>query len=341
MSRLGICFEDVEKTAESILTQGENPTIEKIRRILGTGSNSTIAKFLHEWRSHRLIASTHHLVASPPPDPVNLAVNQVWEKIRNESAAEIKAYQEKADIEIKRMENERDESVSAYTHINQEYELSQKRFNQLAAEKELLTLDFKKLQQEHDLLKNKNQHLLDQYEAFKQQANDKISILENINQNEIETRKTTIADLKETHDKLLNQLVETHENFRQQAIADIDHYKIEQQKQKKIIEDIKFNLQNTKIELAESKDKIKLITLERDYAISDSQTKDKINEYYSQHNKKIESILKEVEYLKNIENKNKLSLILPQLHQATNNLELMVKTILTTLADNAGKTEVA
>ena len=95
MTRLGITSKEVEEIAENILAEGENPTIEKIRRVLGTGSNSTIAKHLHEWRSNRLILSKNSLSAPNfPPDTVHAAVNTVWEKIRNESAAEIKAYRD-------------------------------------------------------------------------------------------------------------------------------------------------------------------------------------------------------------------------------------------------------
>lgn len=43
MSRIGITYDQVELAAEKVLQTGQLPTIEHIRTLLGTGSNSTIS----------------------------------------------------------------------------------------------------------------------------------------------------------------------------------------------------------------------------------------------------------------------------------------------------------
>lgn len=51
MSRLGITFEEVAEAAFTIHNNGETPTIDKVRAYLGgTGSNTTISKYLNAWR---------------------------------------------------------------------------------------------------------------------------------------------------------------------------------------------------------------------------------------------------------------------------------------------------
>src|SRR3990167_10326172 len=51
MSRLGITYEEVAEAALSIEKKGETPTIDKVRAHLGgTGSNTTISKYLQHWR---------------------------------------------------------------------------------------------------------------------------------------------------------------------------------------------------------------------------------------------------------------------------------------------------
>ena len=42
---------DVSNAAESLLKLGSNPTILNIRALLGKGSNSTIARYINEWRN--------------------------------------------------------------------------------------------------------------------------------------------------------------------------------------------------------------------------------------------------------------------------------------------------
>ena len=41
MARSGIRYEDVQAAAETLLGRGLNPTIQRVREQLGTGSNTT------------------------------------------------------------------------------------------------------------------------------------------------------------------------------------------------------------------------------------------------------------------------------------------------------------
>ncbi len=50
MGRLGITYEQVAEAAALLVANGENPTIERVRRTLGdTGSNSNVSKDLRQW----------------------------------------------------------------------------------------------------------------------------------------------------------------------------------------------------------------------------------------------------------------------------------------------------
>ena len=51
MARAGVTYHDVAKAAEAIKTQGQEPTVDRVRERLGTGSKSTIAPLLKRWRS--------------------------------------------------------------------------------------------------------------------------------------------------------------------------------------------------------------------------------------------------------------------------------------------------
>ena len=51
MARAGVTYHDIAKATEAIKTQGQEPTVDRVREHLGTGSKSTIAPLLKRWRS--------------------------------------------------------------------------------------------------------------------------------------------------------------------------------------------------------------------------------------------------------------------------------------------------
>ncbi|WP_338353339.1 DNA-binding protein [Thalassolituus oleivorans] len=51
MARAGVTYHDVAKAAEAIKGQRQEPTVDRVREHLGTGSKSTIAPLLKRWRS--------------------------------------------------------------------------------------------------------------------------------------------------------------------------------------------------------------------------------------------------------------------------------------------------
>ena len=53
MARTGITYLEVTAAIDKIIASGDEPTIQKIRDTLGTGSPNTIHRYLTEWRSAR------------------------------------------------------------------------------------------------------------------------------------------------------------------------------------------------------------------------------------------------------------------------------------------------
>jgi len=74
----GITQEQVNKAADAILGTGRNPTVEKIRAALGTGSPNTITRMLETWRS-QFGERLRRLSALPDvPAPVGQAMIELW-----------------------------------------------------------------------------------------------------------------------------------------------------------------------------------------------------------------------------------------------------------------------
>ncbi len=74
----GITQEQVNAAADTILSAGENPTVEKVRAALGTGSPNTITRMLDTWRG-QLGERLRQLSALPElPGPVGQAMIDLW-----------------------------------------------------------------------------------------------------------------------------------------------------------------------------------------------------------------------------------------------------------------------
>lgn len=76
--RTGITQEQVNTAADAILGTGENPTVEKIRAALGTGSPNTVTRMLDAWRN-RLGERLREMSALPDvPGSVGQAMLELW-----------------------------------------------------------------------------------------------------------------------------------------------------------------------------------------------------------------------------------------------------------------------
>lgn len=74
----GITQDQVNTAADAILAAGENPTVEKVRTALGTGSPNTITRMLDGWRS-QLGDRVRQLSALPDvPDSVGQVMIELW-----------------------------------------------------------------------------------------------------------------------------------------------------------------------------------------------------------------------------------------------------------------------
>lgn len=71
MARHGVDFETVKQAALKLLSKGISPSVQRIRELLGTGSNSTIAEHLKIWREQHAAKKVHHLPASIPQELIN------------------------------------------------------------------------------------------------------------------------------------------------------------------------------------------------------------------------------------------------------------------------------
>ncbi len=117
--RTNVTYEQIATAAESITANGTNPTIERIRMHLGNrGSNSTISKYLNNWRRN---TNTPRECYINHCTPLNENITHVQKPTTNiDSMGEV----EKLKHEIVLLHNKVAELKSKYTEEKQEADIA-------------------------------------------------------------------------------------------------------------------------------------------------------------------------------------------------------------------------
>ena|GEM_PF-2130176 len=233
MIRKGISYEDVIQAADTLRAQGETPTIERIRHILGgTGSNTTISKYLNEWRQQ-----TTRMQATTPPDTVQTAVQRVWQQLREETDIEINQVKEESlrlihdAIEREKLAlKQADEQAEKLTVLREQ-------FHALQGAKELLTLDFKKLQTEHALLNERYLGLEERYNEFRRMTERHEEQRSHDHQKAMDMLLQKSQQQDTLHQQIISELKHHNENQRQQFMVEMDALKTQHQQLKKSLTD--------------------------------------------------------------------------------------------------------
>lgn len=97
MGRNGVTFHDIADTVPKLIEQRKTPSIDNIREYLGTGSKSTIAKLLREWKAQQGLRpeDDSHL----PPDLTEI-VKLLWDRLRQKADTQIANERQAFDAKI-------------------------------------------------------------------------------------------------------------------------------------------------------------------------------------------------------------------------------------------------
>jgi chromosome segregation ATPase len=165
MQRIGVDYDLVAEAADKLTAQGEVPTIDRVRVFLGgTGSNTTISKYLHLWRNKTASGQKTELVNSiNPPDPVQLAVKRVWQQLREETEAEIEAIKTSTQLLLTESEENAEVMAKECEKLTASCAGYQEQLRCLEAKSAVQQLDHNLLQREHDLLQERNKNLTQRY----------------------------------------------------------------------------------------------------------------------------------------------------------------------------------
>ncbi|NNM59701.1 MAG: hypothetical protein HKM04_07785 [Legionellales bacterium] len=231
MSNFGVTYEEIVNVAERVLQEGETPTIERIRIKLGRGSNTTISKYLGQWKQLRFKATDLNLAfIHNPPDPVNQAVAKVWQQLQEENQTKLEALESKTAERIQAVLEEKTQLLKESQQLmadNQDLRrlLQETRGQNASLEKQLVNLN-----QGLAVIESKWKGAEEAKLSFHEYANKTLASIEEKHQQVLANYEVQLKQTKQFCVHELSQMKEIAESQRHQHIVEIDHLKTANQK---------------------------------------------------------------------------------------------------------------
>jgi chromosome segregation ATPase len=213
MARLGVDYETIKQTAVKLLSHGMAPSVQKIREVLGTGSNTTIAEHLKVWREEYAKKTIHYLPPNMPKELISV-FEVLWQTAMEQAQNQLAEY--KQTIEAQRevlLKRELDAEKSVFDIKQKLAETSNVLELEIAANQKLnveLAVKNERLsKQTEELVEQKNQY----EDRLKQSYENKNSVIRQSNQlqNEVRSLQEKIFLQAEQHQSSIAQQNKLHE----------------------------------------------------------------------------------------------------------------------------------
>lgn len=166
MARTGVSFFDVSKAATAIADAGATPTVDRVRERLGTGSKSTIAPLLKQWKSsHEASTETNGI-----PQQLLDAVESLYKTNQDLAEERIQEITDEAAVRINDAQQKTDAIEIENKQLNDALEQLTQEQNETTQQFERLTGDHQNL---NDQLTDRNALLASQQEKINRLETDK------------------------------------------------------------------------------------------------------------------------------------------------------------------------
>jgi len=246
MARQGVLYESVKHAAIMLLSQGIAPSVQKVREILGTGSNTTLAEHLTLWREEQQQKSIVHLPATLPKELI-ASLEALWQTAMEHAEKQLSVYKltlENEQQQFKQMQIEVEKNQAQWQQKLEEIH------QQLEAEKDITQT----LRTENAVLVEqvaKNESLLveqkSQYEErLKRVYTEKDVIVSQNNQLQqaLKELQEKIDTQTKTHQALLIQQQERQEQSENRWLRLIDQAREETKDSRKKLESLLLQKEN-------------------------------------------------------------------------------------------------
>lgn len=196
MARPGITYLDVAQAATKLHEQNIRPSIEGIRRVLGTGSNSTINRHLRDWRDKQ---GNQLELEQGLPETLLIAVKGLYESIKEDAEQKINSNKSAANQAIHDIQGQLAESEKSNRALFQKNQSLESALSEAQAEKQALNNRLNDIQRQLEKVSDKvslqQSRLQDKDDAIKQLTNQLTHVQANLDHYRDSVRQEREAEL--------------------------------------------------------------------------------------------------------------------------------------------------
>ena len=182
MARPGVEYDQVERVARQLLSKGQHPSVQKVRDILGTGSNTTIANHLKSWQVSFSKSRSPSLPESVPED-LMIPLDDFWSTAVARAEENYDKYKEELEVKVRTAELAESESIEALEKKLVELDTLKNELTTTQSDLQNTEQELHTLQGEHSALSKESNHihkemertltlLLEQNKAYKDEREE-------------------------------------------------------------------------------------------------------------------------------------------------------------------------
>jgi len=209
MARAGVTYVDIAKAAEAIKSRGQEPTVDRVREHLGTGSKSTIAPLLKRWRSDNGDA----VDTSGLPNDLVEVVKSLHERVQHmadhkidQAQSEFKAITEELRQELREAQNTIGQLTSRQHDLEQQLNTATEEKRSLGQSLEDARVATAKSELQRDEAVSRVTELKATVEDLKQENRDIRDHFEHYQQRTAEDRQQEREQFRTTNQQLQGQM---------------------------------------------------------------------------------------------------------------------------------------
>jgi len=217
------------------------PSVQKIREVLGTGSNTTIAEHLKDWREEYAKKKIHHLPANMPKELIS-TFEVLWQTAQEQAQNQLAEYKQVVESEREealQKEREADKSVADIKLKLEELslQLAQEIANTQKLNIELAIANDRLTKQDETLTTQKNQY----EDRLKRIYEEKDNVIQqnHYHQKEIKTLHEKLALQAEEHKRLIAQQNSLQQQSEIRWLKLIDQARQETKDERKKLENVR------------------------------------------------------------------------------------------------------
>lgn len=173
MARPGVTYLEVANAAQQLTASGRLPTIESIRIILGTGSNSTLGAHLRTWKSKQ--GDTAEANRENLPEELLAALKGVWQRVMDQSEEIIQTIKQEHEQKFSELDG-------SYQILHKDYTLLQQTQYQTKQERDCLTSEKNAIEEILANAKIENAKSSEKIDAMMEQNQEKQARIDELNQ---------------------------------------------------------------------------------------------------------------------------------------------------------------